>query len=230
MAKMCTCRWRCWIVFLLILFAGGHVSTAQTNADPYRGLVGVWAGTILVDHEHLPKDVSLTISELASGKGMLWDYTFGRPGQKGFDRASKVVTLSPAKSTMRTHWWGYRELTFETTGLVEFASKGIGTFSACAPLGERNFWGRKTDAASCVTFTVEACKFAYVWRTTRNGITSVWSQFEFNRTPQRGATLRPVFNRKSEVTRGVQDGSRTGSTAGADAAAGCGACGGDWVG
>jgi hypothetical protein len=163
-------------VFLLGAQVGAQVNLPQVPADPYRSFVGQWSGRIVVDHDHLPATVKITVTEGKDGRGMRWDYVFGKPGEKGYESVAKLIVLKPAEGRMLMHFKGSREQIYLTMGLDVVARDGVGQFSAsaCSTRGK----------CSICTFDLQPNSLSYLWKTTPDGKTfDVYSEFVLTRDP-----------------------------------------------
>lgn len=111
---------------------------------------------------------------------MLWQYTFGRKGQKGYSQASKLLTLVPESETMHSQWTNERLAIFSTSGLREFVQTGYGTFSATEAFERGAPWSKK-HVADRLTFDLQPSHLTYRWEVTTNGNTEPYSEFELDR-------------------------------------------------
>jgi hypothetical protein len=169
---------------ILIGFAVAQTQPLLSSSDPYRGFIGDWTGTILVNPDRSPNNVVLTISEMADGTAMLWDYRFGKQGQPGYKHVSKVVVLLPGQSELRSRWTGEKEITLTTSGLENFVKSGTGEFSATETVKRWSFRGKTSVAVSKVTYRLTPSQFGYVWWSSEGRNSTVYSHFEFTRVTQ----------------------------------------------
>jgi hypothetical protein len=116
---------------------------------------------------------------------MRWDYIFGEKGQKGYVRSTKSIRLNVLDETMRMQWEGEEQNNYTTSGLEDFARIGYGKFTASHSY-EKRFLFSKDHITSTVTFQLESSKMTYLWETTTNGKTEVYSQFSFERVTSTG--------------------------------------------
>lgn len=168
---------------LLIVSATGSSQSSRaqetSSPDPYKGFVGQWTGTAVVNPTHEPSPIRLTISELPDGS-MVWNYTFGTKGLKHYSQPSKTIGLDPQSEKMTSQWKGEPLQTFATVHLKDFTQSGSGTFEACEDYTTHSLFSSK-HGTSCITYELQSNHLSYTWKVTKDGKTSVYSEFVFDR-------------------------------------------------
>ena len=133
----------------------------------------------------MPSTLTLHISEDAKNNRMRWDYVFGKPGEKGYEQATKWITLKPEKDEMSTKWKGHPGLEFKTVSLHDFADQGFGVFVALT-----------RGAPQRCTYELRPATFDYLWETSDGKSYKIYSKFHFTRD---GANASIVDAKKRET-------------------------------
>jgi hypothetical protein len=182
-------------MLLLATYGWAH-KTAQTPLDwpvnPYRNFFGNWTG-----HETLAKTnkvtpVTLTITEDKSHARMVWDYSFGVAGQKGYEAVRKYIVFSPTESKMLMHFDREPETLYDVPGLAAFTQAGLGTLVASETYKKSNYWHVKRPVTATVTFQLQLDTLSYRWDTADRGKTSLYSEFNFTRVPDVAAAAKTI--------------------------------------
>ncbi len=177
------------MVCLCLPLQGQATAVAEWKDDPYRNFLGYWTGKIVVNPDKLPTDVFITVTEEKAKARMRWDYIFGHPGEKKFERISKFIVLSPTDAKMLMHFGLESERLFDTPGLAAFAQAGFGTLVASETSNQQNYWHVKHVVVNRVAVTLQPETLSYVWEIVSGGKTKVYSAFEFKRS---AATMAPA--------------------------------------
>jgi hypothetical protein len=158
--------------FLLALFCFSHNSECQTgnsnqNADIYKNFSGRWIGynesTGKSAQVRIPLEIVIT--EEKNGKSMRFDYTYGRKGEKDFERITRYVELQPADAVMSLRDKGQEKMTYRTDGLDQFAKAGLGRFTA----QQQRLLNLQKDFLRG-TFELQEKTFFYQWERSADGV------------------------------------------------------------
>jgi hypothetical protein len=168
-----------WLFLASVALLIATRASAQSNPpappkDPYKNFVGQWSGRILVNHDKMPATVKITVNEEKNGKGMRWDYIFGKQGEKGYQLATKIIVLKPAEGKMLMYFKGSPQRWFLTVNLDRFAQDGFGQFSGsdCSTMG---------SCRVCI-IDLKPTSLAYLWKSTPDGKTfDIYSEFVLTR-------------------------------------------------
>src|SRR5258708_6671794 len=108
------------------------LSAQQTTAPQpllYANFMGVWSGSDHYEKEGVWTDITIELKITPDKRGMRFDYTYAKKGEKGYDRLTRFVTLLPDSSEVILQWKGDRKEVWQAKGLREFAATGFGAFS-----------------------------------------------------------------------------------------------------
>jgi hypothetical protein len=138
-------------------------ASSPVAVDIYANFVGTWVGTsrVLREGAELSQPLRIEITETANKQGLRFFFTYGGDGQDGFEHATRVATLDPAKGEMT---WvemdnpAAPDALRRTAGLEKFAQTGLGAFQTSYELGVR---GHRLETRC--TFVLHRDMFGYVY-------------------------------------------------------------------
>jgi hypothetical protein len=174
-------------ILLLTSFLGSlaaqppQPSSPDTVLNPYRNFIGSWVGSAPINPDKMAMPIQLTVVEEKDKARMRWHYVFGRKGDKGYQEADKYILMSPKDGKMLMNFDGSPVLLYDAPDLAAFTQAGIGTLSCVYRYTYRNYWHLEKAADQRVTLDLQPGTLSYLWETTRDGATKVYSRLEFTR-------------------------------------------------
>jgi hypothetical protein len=162
----------------LVVLTVGSVGLAQapasgavaTPVDIYAKFVGTWVGSSRFwrDGAEQTEHLKIEITEEKPKHRLRLVYTYGQPGEKGFDHRTRFITLDPAKGEMTSYFVGdtrTKHKPLQAVGLAEFAKDGYGNFT----MSEESVDPDGRRVASRCTFVLDADVFGYLWAQSVDG-------------------------------------------------------------
>jgi hypothetical protein len=149
--------------------------------DPYRSFIGQWRGVAVINPSHERSPVNIVISESPDRSKMLWEYNFGLKGQNRYHTTSKLFSLDPLSESMISQWLGEQKVVFTTTGLLDFARSGYGTFEGSTSYTKSEPFRFSKHGMTRITIELSQFTMSYTWDVTMDGKTTPYSKFVFDR-------------------------------------------------
>jgi hypothetical protein len=162
-------RLPCLVLILLCysLRSRCQITNDHPTADLYKNFLGHWTGY----NESAQKgsvvhtSLDLVVTEEKNGKSMRFDYTYGKKGEKDFERLTRYVELRPTDAVMILRWKGEEKMTYKTDGLERFAQDGFGRFTA-----EQQRFLSQQKVFDRGTFELQQKTFFYKWERSTDGL------------------------------------------------------------